>query len=64
LGELLEFDFETMSSMRLYRASDQLIRNRELIEQGLFSRIDDMFSLETTVVARKEKGLGQLSLSP
>jgi transposase len=49
LGELLEFDFETMSAMRLYRASDQLIRNRELIEQGLFSRIEDMFSLETTV---------------
>lgn len=49
LGELLEFDFETMSSMRLYRASDQLIRNRELIEQGLFSRIEDMFNLETTV---------------
>ena len=49
LGELLEFDFETMSVMRLYRASDQLLRNRELIEQGLFSRIDDMFSLETTV---------------
>src|ERR1035437_8612628 len=49
LGELLEFDFETMASMRLYRASDQLIRNRELIEQSLFSRIEDMFSLETTV---------------
>jgi len=49
LGELLDFDFETMSSMRLYRASDQLIGNRELIEQGLFCRIEDMFSLETTV---------------
>ena len=49
LGELLEFDFETISPMRLYRASDQLIRNRELIEQGLFRRIEDMFSLETTV---------------
>lgn len=49
LGELLEFDFETMSSMRLYRASDQLIRNRELIEQALFKRIEDMFSIETTV---------------
>ena len=49
LGELLEFDFETMSAMRLYRASDQLIRNREMIEKGLFSRIEDMFSLETTV---------------
>ena len=49
LGELLEFDFETMSSMRLYRASDQLIRNRELIEQALFKRIEDLFSLETTV---------------
>ena len=49
LGELLEFDFETMSSMRLYRASDQLIRNREQIEQSLFHRIEDMFRLETTV---------------
>ena len=49
LGELLEFDFETTSPMRLYRASDQLIRNRDLIEQSLFNRIDDMFSLETTV---------------
>jgi hypothetical protein len=49
LGELLEFDFETMSAMRLYRASDQLIRHRELIEQGLFQRIEDMFHLETTV---------------
>lgn len=49
LGEFLAFDFETMSSMRLYRASDQLIRNRELIEQALFKRIEDLFSLETTV---------------
>ena len=49
LGELLEFDFEAMSSIRLYRASDQLIRNREAIEQALFSRIHDLFSLETTV---------------
>ena len=49
LGELLEFDFETMPSIRLYRASDQLIRSREAIEKALFSRIEDMFSLETTV---------------
>jgi transposase len=49
LCELLEFDFETMSPIRLYRASDQLIRNREAIEKALFSRIEDMFSLETTV---------------
>lgn len=49
LGELLEFDFEAMSRVRLYRASDQLIRNRESIEQSLFRRIEDLFSLETTV---------------
>ena len=49
LGELVEFDYETMSAMRLYRASDQLIRHREQIEKGLFRRIEDMFSLETTV---------------
>lgn len=49
LGELLEYDFETMSPVRLYRASDQLIRNREAIEKRLFTRIDDIFSFGVTV---------------
>lgn len=49
LGELVAFDFEMMPAIRLYRASDQLLRHRERIEQGLFRRIEDLFSLETTV---------------
>lgn len=49
LGELLDVDYETMSLMRLYRTSDLLVRNRQAIETALFSRINDLFSLQTTV---------------
>ncbi len=49
LGELLEIDFETMSQMSLYRASDLLVKHRQKIEPQLFSRINDLFSLPTTV---------------
>jgi len=49
LGELLDFDFETIPLMSLYRVSDQLIRQQEAIEKALFGRINDLFSLPTTV---------------
>jgi transposase len=49
LGELLEVDFEAMPLMSLYRASDLLVRRRQLIETALFSRINDLFSLPATV---------------
>jgi len=49
LGELLEVDFEAMPLMRLYRASDLLVRHREKIEAALFDRIQDLFVLPTTV---------------
>lgn len=49
LGELLEVDFEAMPLMSLYRASDLLIKHRQPIEAALFSRINDLFSLPTTV---------------
>lgn len=49
LGELLEVDFEAMPLMSLYRASDLLVRHRQTIETKLFSRINDLFSLTTTV---------------
>jgi transposase len=49
LGELLDVDFEAMSLMQLYRVSDLLVRNRATIEAGLFSKIDDLFSLSATV---------------
>jgi len=49
MGELLEVDFEAMPLMSLYRASDLLVRHRQTIETKLFSRINDLFSLTTTV---------------
>lgn len=49
LGELLEVDFEAMPLMRLYRASDLLVKHRERIEAALFGRIKDLFTLPTTV---------------
>jgi len=49
LGEMLDVDFESMSSMRLYRISDLLIKNRDTIEDALFSRVKTLFSLPATV---------------
>ena len=49
LGELLEVDFEAMAENALYRASDALMKHRSSIEEALFSRVSDLFGLETTV---------------
>jgi len=49
LGDLLDVDFATLSSMRLYRTSDLLIRHRESIETALFGQIQTLFSLPDSV---------------
>ena len=49
LGELLGVDFERMSMMRLYRASDALMSHRAAIEAHLFDRATDLFGLRSTV---------------
>lgn len=49
LGELLDVDFEAMSLMQLYRASDVLMRHREAIEAALFARVSELFGLDCTV---------------
>lgn len=49
LGDLLDTDFESMPLVRLYRVSDLLLRHRDAIEAALFARIQDLFSLTTTV---------------
>jgi transposase len=49
LGELLDVDFEGLSHMRLYRASDALVKHREAIESQLFGRLRDLFGLEETI---------------
>jgi transposase len=49
LGELIDTDFETMSLMQLYRASDLMMRKRDILESRLFSRVHDLFGLSCTV---------------
>ena len=49
LGELLEVDYESMSMMQLYRASDLLGAAQKEIESHLFNRVTDLFGLEVTV---------------
>lgn len=49
LGELLEVDFERLPAMTLYRASDALIKHRNLIERTLFERTQALFGFELTV---------------
>jgi len=49
IGELLEFDFQSMPLMQLYRASDRLLKNKALIEQHLFENITDLFTLTPTI---------------
>lgn len=49
LGELLDVDFEAMSLMQLYRASDVLMRYRAAVEAALFARVSELFGLDWTV---------------
>ena len=49
LGELIDFDYEAMPHMRLYRASDVLMKHRDVLEAQLFSSIDTLFSLQETI---------------
>ena len=49
LGELLDFDFQTLSLMQMYRASDALMRHRQAIEAHLFTQAMGLFDLQPTV---------------
>jgi transposase len=49
LGELLGEDYARHASMRLYRVSDKLLRHKERIEEALFSRLQTLFGLETSI---------------
>ena len=49
LGELLGVDFEGLSPMRLYRASDALMAHRRAIESHLFERVTELFGVGQTV---------------
>jgi hypothetical protein len=49
LGELIDVDFLSMSHMCLYRASDVLMKHREVIETRLFRTARMLFELPETV---------------
>lgn len=49
LGELLDVDFQGLSHMRLYRASDALMQHRDAIETHVFGAVTSLFSLQETV---------------
>ena len=49
LGELMDVDFELMLLMRLYRASDALMKYRDSI---LFNRVHDLLGLNIKVTLR------------
>lgn len=49
IGELLEFDFESMPLMQLYRASDRLLKHKKRIEDQMFENVQELFGFTTTV---------------
>jgi transposase len=49
LGELLEVDFNAMSHMSLYRASDLLVRHRRAIEDHLFGAAQTLLGFEESI---------------
>ncbi len=50
LGELLEFNYNAMSHMGLYRASDLLMRHRVAIEAHGFGSVQTLFSLQQETI--------------
>ena len=49
LGELIDVDFNGLSLMSLYRASDLLMQHREAIEDHVFNSVRSLFALEESI---------------
>ena len=49
LGELLNYDFNSMPLMQLYRASDKLLKHKGLIEEKIFDRVQGIFNFVPTI---------------
>jgi hypothetical protein len=49
IGELLEFDFESMPLMQLYRTSDPLLKHKEVIEDQVFENVQNLFGFTARV---------------
>ena len=48
-GEMLGFDFGSVSDMALYRASDRLLAHQERIEDHVFGTVESFFGLTPTI---------------
>jgi transposase len=46
LGELIDYDFEAMGLMQLYRASDQLLKHKDTLERYLYDRERSLFEFD------------------
>lgn len=49
LGELIDYDFEAMNLMQLYRASDQLLKHKDALECYLYERERSLFDFEEVI---------------
>jgi transposase len=49
LGELIDFDFNTLSLYGLYQVSDQLLKKKAAIEQHLYEKERGLFGLRETI---------------
>lgn len=49
VGEMLGFDFGSVSDMALYRASDRLLAHQEEIEDHVFGTVESFFGLTPTI---------------
>ena len=50
IDELLETDFSRLSEKLVYQATDYLLKNKDIIEQSLEEKEQDLFSLENTII--------------
>ena len=49
LGELIDYDFEALNLMQLYRASDQLLKHKEALEAFLYTRERSLFEFDEVI---------------
>jgi transposase len=49
LGELIDYDFEALNLMQLYRASDQLLKHKATLEDFLYTRERSLFEFEEVI---------------
>ncbi len=49
LGELIDYDFNKINLYKMYKISDQLLNNKEAIENHLYSQEKNLFEFQETI---------------